>query len=99
MPIKLIEITKSDSSNAVGNIIFTYSVVDKDGVPITKELLISTISVNYNAPDMKDIAASFLCDAESQEYEVKQKAKADKFSTDELKIEIEKQISNKVVSP
>jgi hypothetical protein len=98
MPIKIIEITKSDSSNAVGNMIFIYNIVDEKGVSITKEPLVSTISVNYDNAGIKDIAKSFLRDAEYQEYEVKQKTKVDQFSVAELKIEIEKQMSVKAVT-
>ena len=98
MPIKITEITKSDSSNAVGNMIFIYSIVDEKGVSITKEPLVSTISVNYGNADIKGIAESFLRDAKYQEYEVKQKTKVDQFSVAELKIEIEKQMSVKAVT-
>jgi len=96
MPIKIIEITKSDSVNAVGNIIFTFNIVDEKGSILSSETTI--MSVNYGNADIKGIAESFLRDAKYQEYEVKQKTKVDQFSVDELKIEIEKQMSVKAVT-
>ena len=96
MPIKIIEITKSDSVNAVGNIIFTFNIVDEKGSILSSETTI--MSVNYGNADIKGIAESFLRDAKYQEYEVKQKTKVDQFSVDEFKIEIEKQMSVKAVT-
>lgn len=95
MPIKAIEITKGDSVNAVGNVIFAYYFVDEKGIVISSET--STMSVNYDNADMKDIAESLLKDAESKEYEAIQKAKADKFDLEALKAEIEKLITAKAV--
>ena len=95
MPIKITDITKSDSVNAVGNIIFTYNIVDAKGVVIASES--SVISVNYNSADMKDIAASFIKDTETKEYEALQKVKADKFDVAALKAEVEKRILEKEV--
>ena len=91
MPIKIKEITKGDSVNAVGNIVFAYDVVDEKGTVLASET--STMSVNYNSADMKEIASCLLKDAESKEYDAMQKSKADKFDIVELKTEIEKQIT------
>ena len=99
MAIKTKEITKSDSVNAVGNIIFSFNIVDEKGVVIASET--STMSVNFNNVDMKDIAESLMCnlhrlkDAENREYALIQKAKVDKFDVVELKAEIDKQIAEK----
>ena len=97
MAIKLIEITKGFSTNAVGDIIFTYNVVDDKGVPIIQEPLSSTMSANYDNADIKDIAGCLLRDAESKEYEVMRQVKAAKFDVEELKTEIEKRIAEKTI--
>lgn len=93
MPIKIKELTKGDSSNAVGNIHFGYDIVDENGEILISET--SIISINYDNADIKDIAESLLKDADAKEYEAKQKAKADKFDIELLKAEIEKQIAEK----
>ena len=93
MPIKSKEITKSDSINAVGNLIFSYDLVDETGIVLASET--STMSVNFNNPDMKEIAEFLLKDVENREYELMQKAKVDKFDVVELKAEIDKQIAEK----
>ena len=95
MPIKIKEITKGDSVNVVGNIIFTFNIIDEKGNILSSET--STISVNYDYADIKEIATDLLKDAESKEYNAMQKSKADKFDIVELKAEIEKQISAKAV--
>ena len=90
MPIKIGEITKGDSVNAVGNLMFSYDIVDKEGVVLASET--STISVSYDNIDIKEIASDLIKNAQAKEYEAMQKAKADKFDTTALKAEIEKQL-------
>ena len=92
MPIKAIEITKGDSVNAIGNIVFDFDVLDKIGLLITSET--STISVSYNGIDVKSIATDLIKNSQAKEYEALQKAKVDKFDTTALKTEIEKQLAS-----
>jgi nitrogen fixation/metabolism regulation signal transduction histidine kinase len=96
MPIKIGEITKGESVNAIGNIVFAYDIVDDKGIVIASEA--STISVNYDNIDMKSIASDLIKNAQAKEYEALQKAKADKFDTIALKAEIEKQLLDIEVS-
>jgi hypothetical protein len=95
MPIKAIDITKGDSINAIGNLIFAFDVLDKNGILITSET--STISVSYDGIDIKSIATDLIKDAQAKEYEALQKAKADKFDLVALKAEIDKLITAKAV--
>ena len=94
MVIKISEIVKSESVNAVGNITFTYNIVDAKGVIVASETTV--MSINFDNVDMKQIAMDFLADAETKEYEARQKAKADNLDIEKLKIEIEKQIIEKM---
>jgi len=93
MAIKSKNITKGDSVNAVGNLIYSYDIVDIKTQVIASGT--STMSVNFNDADMKDIAESLLKDAENREYELMQKAKVNNFDTEALKVEIDKLIAEK----